>query len=107
MVVPQRLDADVFDRGLTRSVGDPAAVFILLGRQARLQKLCHPDPHVLARSRAETERRLRLPFGRQPPLAEVHAELARNLGVPQARVALHLMAVVDRGPPRQAEAAAA
>jgi FMN phosphatase YigB (HAD superfamily) len=72
---------DVFDTLLTRRVGDPHAVFLLLGDQLSRERVVACTPEVFARARVHAEAVLAAD-GHQPPLAEIHRELTRALGLP-------------------------
>jgi len=71
---------DVFETVLFRCVGEPRAVFLLLGRRVRSRGLVSVEPEVFAAARVDAEHRAR---GRRPTvdttLALIHRELAHAL----------------------------
>lgn len=87
MAAPHVRSFDVFDTVLTRTVGAPEAVHLLLGRRARDRGLIAVEPVVLASARDAAERRLVRLLGRQPRLREIHEELVLTLGLVPALAA--------------------
>lgn len=76
---------DVFDTVLTRRTGAPEAVFPLLAQEAARRGLAVPAAALCAvRPRAELALAAR--HRRPPTLAQVHAEVARRLGLPDDAV---------------------
>lgn len=83
---PGRVDVesfDVFDTVLTRAVGDPGAVALLLGRRLARLGLLEIDASAFARQRRAAEERAFARRGEDPSLSEIHAELAHALARPE------------------------
>ena len=76
---PVRLTSfDVFDTLLTRTVGEPSSLFLLLGRSPQVQRLTGCSAEQFARLRVDAERRSR--HGRrETTLPLIYAELAAGL----------------------------
>jgi len=77
---------DVFDTLLTRAVGNPTSLFLLLGRTPDVAAITHCGPEEFARVRIAAERRSRR--GRsETTLTRIYDELAISLGLdePSAR----------------------
>jgi len=73
---------DVFDTVLTRAVGKPTSVFLLLGRRLGGMGLIRCTPEAFARQRAEAERRSRRrAAGMETTFDRLYAELAASLGL--------------------------
>lgn len=71
---------DVFDTLLTRAVGDPTSLFILMGRLDSVQAITRCTPEQFARLRIVSERRSRL--GRpETTLARIYTELGVGLAL--------------------------
>lgn len=71
---------DVFETMLVRAVGEPSAVFLLLGRQLRAQGLITVEPVVFASVRLEAEQRARRRHpGVDTTLEAIYAELGSVL----------------------------
>jgi len=77
---------DVFDTLITRAVGDPTAVFLLLGRTPDAAALTRCGPEEFARIRIAAERRSRR-GRRETTLTRIYDEVAVSLGLdePSAR----------------------
>ena len=75
---------DIFDTSLTRVVGRPDSVFILLGHRLWKQGLIPIGPEAFARGRvsAEALSRQNVPNG-EPTLAEIYSALTWLLALPQ------------------------
>lgn len=73
---------DVFDTVLTRTVGDPKAVFEIVARDLRDDGRLPVEPATLSRLRYDVEDRLSAVRPAPPTIAEIHRELARWLGLP-------------------------
>lgn len=71
---------DVFDTLLTRTVGDPHAVALLLGRRLAQSGRIAGDAAAFARQRRMAEERAFILVDGDPPLARIQEELARALG---------------------------
>lgn len=77
----QHVTYDVFDTVLTRAVGTPAAVFLLLGRELAADGLIHCSAEVFAHQRRAAEHAARwTPDRVDVTLAEIYAELVTHLG---------------------------
>jgi FMN phosphatase YigB (HAD superfamily) len=77
---------DVFDTVLTRAVGDPAALFLLLGRRLSNRSLIPCTPEAFARARVDSERRASLNApGGHVSLAQVYMELGSRLYLDDAQ----------------------
>jgi predicted HAD superfamily hydrolase len=71
---------DVFDTVLTRAVGSPASVFLLLGRRLAQQAAISCTPEAFARARIAAEQRLRSNVGvGRYTLREIYSELGAAL----------------------------
>jgi len=79
---------DVFDTVLTRRVGMPSTVFLLLGERARAQGLIRLDAPSFAQQRRDAEKacRQRHP-GRETTLSAICRELTERLKLPVATAA--------------------
>lgn len=73
---------DVFDTLLTRTVGEPRAVALLLGRRLARAGRIDGDAAAFARQRRSAEERAFVLVDGDPPLGRIHEELARALGRP-------------------------
>ncbi len=73
---------DVFDTLLTRAVGEPEAVALLLGRRLTRSGVIDGDAAAFARQRRLAEERAFVLSDGDPPLARINDELARALGRP-------------------------
>jgi FMN phosphatase YigB (HAD superfamily) len=80
---------DVFDTLVTRAVGEPAAMFLLLGHELARAGTVDVGAEVFARQRREADERAFALSGGDPPLDLVADELARALGRPELAPALH------------------
>jgi FMN phosphatase YigB (HAD superfamily) len=67
---------DVFDTVLTRVVGDPKAVFLLLGKQLLAQSFVSCTPEAFAHARSRAESRSYRNIGEIYTLANIYTELA-------------------------------
>lgn len=83
LIEPSHFTFDVFDTVLTRTVGNPTALFGQLGTRMRDEGLTTCDPMIVADARARAESWLSNRLGRGPRLIEVHREVARCLGLPE------------------------
>lgn len=83
---------DVFDTLLTRAVGAPEAVFLLLGRRLAAHGIVDCSAEVFARQRRLAGDRAAHETGGDPGLDAIHAELARALLLPP-EAAIELMQV--------------
>ncbi|MGE5261945.1 MAG: HAD family hydrolase [Acidobacteriota bacterium] len=72
---------DVFDTVLTRAVGSPEAVFLVLGRRLAQQSLIACSPEVFARARIQAEARAHKSAGDRCNLEMIYAELCLGLGL--------------------------
>jgi FMN phosphatase YigB (HAD superfamily) len=73
---------DVFDTVLTRAVGSPGSVFILLGRQLMNLSLISLTPQAFAHARIEAEKRAYKNFGvAKTTLKRIYSELGMSLGL--------------------------
>ncbi len=80
---------DVFDTLLTRAVGGPQSLALLLGRRLRERGIVACDPQVFAAARRRADLRGVVIAGGDPPLGRVHRELARALRLaPEAAATL-------------------
>ncbi len=70
---------DVFDTVLTRAVGSPEAVFLLLGRRLCGQGAIHCTPEVFARAPIAAGRRAHKNWGSPCTLAHIYEELESTL----------------------------
>jgi FMN phosphatase YigB (HAD superfamily) len=70
---------DVFDTVLTRVVGDPRSIFLLLGKKLVQQSLVSCTPEVFARARIQSEPRAFRNIGEQCTLRHIYTELAIEL----------------------------
>lgn len=77
---PPRVTFDVFDTVLTRAVGDPAALHLLLGNRLGRQGVIGVSAEAFAELRAHAERRAKRDGDGDPRLDAVCAELAESLG---------------------------
>lgn len=75
---------DVFDTLLTRAVGDPDAVALLLGRRLAAKGAIPCSAEVFERQWELASQRATEQVGGDPPLDRIHAELARSLRLPPA-----------------------
>lgn len=75
---------DVFDTLLTRAVGAPASVFLLLGRKFAAASLIPCSAEAFARARMDAERRAFKNHGSGFALQHIYEELAHTLGLTQA-----------------------
>src|SRR3954452_807711 len=75
---------DVFDTLLTRAVGAPSSLFILLGRSDAVSKATGCSAEEFARLRITAERRARV-GRRETTLEQIYAELAAGLGLGAAQ----------------------
>ncbi|MGF1669249.1 MAG: hypothetical protein ACFCU6_02280, partial [Balneolaceae bacterium] len=50
---------DVFDTIVTRKVGDPYAIFLLIGKRLLEKKMINSSPELFARSRLASEKKAR------------------------------------------------
>jgi len=71
---------DVFDTVLTRAVGDPAAVRLLLGNRLHSSGAISVTPDVFAELRGHAERRAKRDGDGDPELGRIAGELAGSLG---------------------------
>lgn len=70
---------DVFDTALTRMVGSPKAIFLLLGRELARQGLLNLSPQQFAKLRVDAEHRARLNSSAQEiGLHEIYRELRHS-----------------------------
>lgn len=73
---------DVFDTVLTRSVGEPDALFLLLGRDLHARGLLACTPETFARQRVLCEHRARFNNGfREVSLRQIYAEVGAALDI--------------------------
>ena len=73
---------DVFDTVLTRSVGEPASLFLLLGKRLAAQKWIECTPAEFAKLRVEAEARARAKSGpMEVTLSIIYGELCSALGL--------------------------
>lgn len=86
---------DVFDTVLTRAVGDPAAVFRLVGDRLHASGLiaCSAEAFALTRQRADED--IIAHSRRAPTLNAIHDEVARRLGLPPDAAAVVAAVEVD------------
>ena len=84
MATPELVSFDVFDTLVTRAVGAPTSLFLLLGRLPDVRAITGLTPEELARLRAGAERRA-LRGRSEVTLAQIHAELAAGLGLDPAQ----------------------
>lgn len=85
---------DVFDTLLTRAVGRPTSLFLLMGRLPQVARLSGCSPEQWARTRTSAERLART--GRaEVTLQEVYEELGRGLALPPGDVAALLQHELD------------
>jgi len=73
---------DVFDTVLTRAVGSPSSVFLLLGRRLKNMSLIPCTPEAFGRARTEAGRRAHknaLTLNSLPTLRQIYAELGTAL----------------------------
>jgi FMN phosphatase YigB (HAD superfamily) len=75
---------DVFDTLLTRAVGAPSSLFLLLGRLPEVTRMTNWTPEEFARLRIEAERRARS-GRREITLHDIYSELGAGLGLPAAQ----------------------
>jgi predicted HAD superfamily hydrolase len=75
---------DVFDTLLTRAVGAPSSLFLLLGRLPEVTRMTNCTPEEFARLRIEAERRARS-GRREITLHDIYSELGAGLGLPAAQ----------------------
>jgi FMN phosphatase YigB (HAD superfamily) len=91
---------DVFETVLVRAVGEPSAVFLLLGRQLRAQGLSTLEPAMFASARLQAEQRARRRRpGVDTTLQAIYAELGHVLrldGDSAHRLAAAEMALEER-----------
>ena len=73
---------DVFDSVLTRVVGDPNHVFLLLGRRLSADGAIGCSAEQFARQRMLAEERANLAAGQHATLQRIHRELSQALGLP-------------------------
>jgi predicted HAD superfamily hydrolase len=74
------LSLDVFDTSLTRVIGDPSSLFLLLGRKLAITGVHALSPECFARARFTAERRCRENVnGEDVTLDEIYMEFARDL----------------------------
>jgi FMN phosphatase YigB (HAD superfamily) len=72
---------DVFDTVLTRVVGDPKAIFLVLGKQLANQYLIDSTPDAFAYARIQAEPRAFRNIGEKYNLHHIYTELAITLGL--------------------------
>jgi hypothetical protein len=77
---PPQVTFDVFGTVLTRAVGQPRALHLLLGNQLRRRGVIDVTPEVFAELRDRAERLVRREDGGDQRLHRICAELARSLG---------------------------
>lgn len=77
---------DVFDTLLTRLVGHPNDVFLLLGERLRRRNKIACSAEVFARQRMLADERASTILNRHPPLAAIYAELVRSLVLPESAI---------------------
>jgi FMN phosphatase YigB (HAD superfamily) len=70
---------DVFDTVLTRAIGSPTTVFLLLGRRLASMSLIPCTSEAFARARVAAERRARQNGGEEVTLGEIYRELGASL----------------------------
>lgn len=78
------LSCDVFDTVLTRVVGTPSALFLILGKRLAARGLIRGSAEAFARARIEANRRARANAGRGVGLADIYNELQFALGLTDA-----------------------
>jgi FMN phosphatase YigB (HAD superfamily) len=86
--MPQIASFDVFDTVLTRAVGSPYMVFLLLGRRLHRLSLIPCTPEAFAQARIEAQRRASRNAGgadSKVTLGEIYAELESVLGFTAAQ----------------------
>jgi FMN phosphatase YigB (HAD superfamily) len=71
---------DVFDTVLTRAVGSPHGLFLMLGRRLAYSGTVALSPEAFAYARAAAERRALANLG-EPTLNEIYSELGMGLGL--------------------------
>ena len=76
---------DVFDTLMTRLVGHPTSVFLLLGRRLNQQEFISCTPEAFARARVSAEHRAYSNHDTWVTLQDVYAELAAAMGLDAAR----------------------
>jgi predicted HAD superfamily hydrolase len=83
---------DVFDTVLTRVVGAPKAVFLLLGKQLASQFLINCTPEAFAHARIKAEQRTYGNVGEKCSLDDIYKELATTLrlSIEQCEKIMHL-----------------
>lgn len=85
---------DVFDTVLTRTIGTPRSLYLLVARElARLHSAISPSG--FAHAREYHERRLMRLLGRQPTLDEIYAQLCAAWGLSETLVDLWVRAETD------------
>jgi predicted HAD superfamily hydrolase len=70
---------DVFDTVITRIIGDPKAIFLMLGKNLLKQSLLACMPEAFARARIEAESRAFKNIGEKHTLRHIYCELATAL----------------------------
>ncbi|PSP24615.1 MAG: hypothetical protein BRC55_06635 [Cyanobacteria bacterium SW_8_48_13] len=70
---------DVFDTVLTRAVGSPEVVFLLLGKRLSSKSLIEYTPEAFARARSQAEYRAHINVGANYSLRQIYTELATAL----------------------------
>ena len=84
---------DVFDTVLTRAVGAPESLFLLLGRKLASLSLIACTPEAFARARIQAEGRASKNVGAgHPSLERIYEELGASLGLTESR-RTHLMSM--------------
>jgi hypothetical protein len=78
---PRRETFDVFDTALTRAVGSPEAVFLLLGRRLSQEGLIRCSPETFARLRISAEERAHHNLGVSCRLEDIYREVADALSI--------------------------
>ncbi len=88
---------DVFDTVLTRVVGAPRAVFLLLGKQLVSQSLISCTPEAFAHARIKAEQRTHEHVGEKCSLEKIYIELAIALRLTdeQREKVMHLECVLE------------
>jgi FMN phosphatase YigB (HAD superfamily) len=78
------LSCDVFDTVVTRLIGRPAGLFLILGNRLAARRLIGCSAEVFARARIEANRRARANVGRGVGLADIYGELQFALDLSDA-----------------------
>lgn len=80
--MPTLVSFDVFDTVLTRLIGAPASLFLLLGRRALTRSIIHCSPEVFFQARLDGERRARRNSTRaEVTLGGIYEEVSWGLGL--------------------------